>query len=54
MTTTRSPLQHRAFDWLFMIGLAGIGLALIDADETWGLGRVWKRQPFVRHYPALR
>ncbi|MCO1594994.1 DoxX family membrane protein [Micromonospora sp. RHAY321] len=89
-------------DWLFMIGLAGIGvalllgvgmrvaavagglllvlmwtavlppennpvmddhlvyaavlavLALVDAGDTWGLGRAWARLPIVRRVPWLR
>ncbi len=31
-----------------------VGLALIDAGNTWGLGRRWERASLVEKYPILR
>lgn len=30
-----------------------VGLALIGAGDTWGFGKVWKKLPLVKRYPAL-
>jgi len=37
-----------------MIGLAGIGIALIAAGSTLGLGTSWNRPPIVKRLPWLK
>ncbi len=48
-------------DWLFMIGLAGIGIALVlvalalmGAGRYLGLGSVWERLTIVQRFPFLK
>ncbi len=35
-------------NWLFMLGMLGIGIALTYAGQTWGLGKLWAKLPFVQ------
>lgn len=55
----RVALGQAWVDWLFMLGLLGIGLALLfgigmRAGTTWGLGRRWAETGVVRRHPVLR
>lgn len=34
--------------------IALVGLALVHAGDTWGIGRWWSQLAIVRRYPALR
>lgn len=34
--------------------IALVGLALVNAGDTWGLGRWWAHRPVVRNHPVLR
>lgn len=47
------PENNPFFDDHIVYALVFVGLALIDAGETWGLGRMWNRLTIVRRFPFL-
>lgn len=49
------PLTANPFmDQHLVYWLAIVALALANAGDTWGLGRLWARTPLVRKMPLLR
>jgi len=49
------PLKTNPFmDDHLIYGMVIVGLALIHAGETFGLGKVWAKLPIVRRFPVLR
>ncbi|SER62265.1 thiosulfate dehydrogenase [quinone] large subunit [Streptomyces sp. yr375] len=40
-------------NWLFMLGLLGVGIALVSG-VTWGLGKLWTTLPIVRDHNWLK
>jgi len=52
---TAVPLGNEPYlDIPLISALTLIGLALINAGNTWGLGRRWERASLVEKYPILR
>jgi thiosulfate dehydrogenase [quinone] large subunit len=41
-------------DYRLIFALVIIGLALVEAGDTLGLGRPWGRTALVRHIPILK
>jgi thiosulfate dehydrogenase [quinone] large subunit len=52
-TVVLPPVTNPVVDDHIIGALVVIGLALVHAGDTFGLGRWWKRQPVVRQNPWL-
>jgi thiosulfate dehydrogenase [quinone] large subunit len=52
-TVVLPPVTNPVVDDHIIGALVVIGLALVHAGDTFGLGRWWKRQPVVQHNPWL-
>ena len=48
------PVNNPVIDEHILGGLTLVALALLNAGDTWGLGRPWTRTSLVRRVPALR
>jgi thiosulfate dehydrogenase (quinone) large subunit len=48
------PENNPVIDDHLLLGLTLVALALLNAGDTWGLGRWWARRDLVRHNPYLR
>ncbi|RFA08080.1 DoxX family protein [Subtercola boreus] len=48
-TASTNPLV----DYHIIYALALITIAALSAGDTWGLGRAWKRLPFIQHHQWL-
>ncbi len=49
------PPEHHPFLDEHIVGaLAMIGVSMVGAGRTWGLGRWWQKHPLVKKYPMLR
>jgi thiosulfate dehydrogenase [quinone] large subunit len=55
MWSTVLPPENNVFmDYRLIFALVIIGLALVEAGDTLGLGRPWGRTALVRHIPILK
>lgn len=52
--STLWPENNPFMDDHLVYAIALIGLALVDAGETWGIGTWWNGQQIVKKYPVLR
>ena len=52
-TVVLPPETNPVVDDHIIGALILIGLALVHAGDTWGLGKWWKAQPVVRNHPWL-
>ena len=52
LAVTRTELTEMLS--LVVYGMALIGLAHVNAGDTFGFGRRWKESPVVQDYPILR
>jgi len=48
------PANNPIIDEHILGGLTVVALALTQAGDTWGLGRLWSREGLVQRYPWLR
>ncbi len=48
------PANNPFMDDHIIYALVLVGLALIGAGRTLGLGRAWERLPLVQRYPVLK
>ena len=53
-TAVLAPANNPFMDDHLVYAIVLIGLALTNAGDTWGFGRIWAKQPIVTRYPALR
>ena len=49
-----APTNNPFMDDHLVYAAVLIGLALINNDETWGLGKLWKKLPLVERFSVLR
>jgi thiosulfate dehydrogenase (quinone) large subunit len=52
-TVVLPPETNPIVDDHIVGALAVLGVALVHAGDTWGLGRWWKQQPVVKDHPWL-
>ncbi len=48
------PANNPVIDEHILGGITVLALALVNAGDTWGLGRWWTKTEVVENYPALR
>ena len=53
-TVVLPPENNPIIDDHILGAITVIALALVNAGDTWGVGRWWSRTELVQHYPALR
>ncbi|GAB2870151.1 hypothetical protein [Nocardioides pacificus] len=53
-TVALPPENHPFLDEHLLGGATLVALALLHADRTWGLGRVWAKLPIVKNSPILK
>lgn len=53
-TVVLPPENHPFLDDHILGGLSLVALALLNAGNTWGLGRIWSKTDLVERHPVLR